>query len=104
MKRSEELKKEAQSEDNDFKSLALHTKSLREARLEKFEEKYQLQLEQKGYTVIPFDGQKVVIDTETKWGTVDYFPKANRLLIRKKNQWKDMGLNWIVKNLLESQA
>lgn len=99
MKLSENYKKQAQKEENDFKSLSLHTKSLREARLEKFDD-YIIPLEQKGYIIIPFNGSKVVIDTQTNYGIIDYFPKANKLLIRKNNNWIQPGLKWIVTNLI----
>ena len=99
MKLSEIITKQAQEEDNDFKSFSLHTKALREARLERFDD-YILQLEQKGCIIIPFNGSKVVIDTQTKHGVIDYFPKANKLLIRKDNKWIQPGLKWIITNLI----
>lgn len=101
MKKSEEFMKKASQEECDFKAMSLMKKSLREKRLEKFEGKYQIELERKGYIVVPFNGQKVTIDTQTKkYGIIDYFPKSNRLLIRKDNKWKDAGLRWIIKKLL----
>ena len=102
MKKSEEFEEQASHEDNDFKALHLHTKAIREARLERFEELHiKEQLEKKNCIVVPFDGKKIVIDTQTKkWGILDYYPKANRVLIRKDNHWESMGLKWIVTNLL----
>lgn len=100
MKLSEILTKQAQEEENDFKSFALHTKALREARLERFDD-YIVLLEQKGCIIIPFNGSKVVIDTQTDYGVIDYFPKANKLLIRKDNKWIQPGLKWIVNNLIK---
>jgi hypothetical protein len=99
MKPSEIYKNQAQEEDNNLKALALHTKSLREARLEKFDD-YIILLEQKGCIIIPFNGSKVVIDTQTNYGVIDYFPKANKLLIRKENEWIQPGLKWIITNLI----
>ena len=99
MKQSEILTKQAQEEENDFKSLSLHIKSLREARLEKFED-YIIPLEQKNCIIIPFNGSKVIIDTQTKIETIDYYPKANKVLIRKTNKWIQPGLKWIITNLL----
>lgn len=101
MKQSDKLKLEAQLEDNDFKYMSLMNKSLREARLEKFEN-YQIKLEQNNCIIIPFNGQKVVIDTQIdKYGIIDYFPKANKLLIRKDNQWYTQGLKWLITNLIK---
>jgi hypothetical protein len=66
-----------------------HRKTLREARLEKFEEDYILKLEEMNYLVIPFDGSKLVIDTQTEeYGVIDYFPKANKVLKRRTKSTK----------------
>jgi len=35
-----------------------------------------------------------------QFGVVDYFPKKDRLLIRKDKKWVSQGLDWILKNLL----
>lgn len=35
----------------------------------------------------------------TPFGDLDFYPKSNKLLIRKDNEWKKPGLNWIMKNL-----
>ena len=99
MKQSEILTKQAQEEENDFRALGLHTKALREARLEKFDD-YIMLLQQKECIIVPFNGSKVIIDTQTKHGIIDYFPKANKLLIRKSNKWVQPGLKWIVTNLI----
>jgi hypothetical protein len=101
---SERLKIESQQEENDYKSLGLSTKSLREARLERFEENdYISKLKEANCIIVPFNGSKVVIDTQTnKFGVLDYFPKANKVLIRKNNQWKTQGLNWMLKNIIKT--
>ena len=36
----------------------------------------------------------------TPFGDLDFYPKANKVLIRKDNKWIKPGLNWIYKNLL----
>lgn len=39
---------------------------------------------------------------ETKeFGIMDFFPKANKLLVRKNNDWKSPGLEFIKKNILK---
>lgn len=101
MKKSEDLKKEAAESDNDFKAMSLLNKSLRENRLERFQD-YIIPLQQKGYDVVE-DNFKYTIDTDAQsimYGIIDYFPKANKLLIRKQNRWIKPGLAWITKNLL----
>ncbi len=101
MKKSEELRKASQQEDNDFKAMQLLNKSLRENRLERFQD-YIIPLQQKGYDIVE-DNFKYTIDTDTQsimYGIIDYFPKANKLLIRQQNKWIKPGLVWINKNLL----
>lgn len=36
----------------------------------------------------------------TKFGTIDIFPKKQRLLIRSGNKWKSNAFDWINENLL----
>lgn len=97
MRKSEELRKKAEQEDNDLKALGIYTKVIREERSERFE-KYLPQLQEK-YDVREDIADKFTIETE-KFGTVDFFPKANKILIRKRNKWIKPGLRWIRKNLL----
>ena len=99
MTKSEELHKQANEEDNDLKALGLYTKSLREGRLENFQQVYLPLLLKKGYEVAE-DNYKYTIDTYDEYGILDFFPKANKLLIRKDNKWKKPGLQFIIKNLL----
>jgi hypothetical protein len=104
MKKSDELRDQANREDNDLKAMGLYNKSLREGRLERFEDTHLTQLLRAGYDVAHIEEQgKYTIDTdiqETKYGLVDYYPKANKILIRKQNKWIKPGLKWIIKNLL----
>jgi predicted MPP superfamily phosphohydrolase len=101
MKKSEELKQKANAQDNDLIALGIYNKSLREKRLERFED-YLLPLERQGYEIVE-NNHKYTIDTDTqeiKYGIIDYFPKANKILIRKDNNWIKPGLKWIVTFLL----
>ncbi|MCJ7802738.1 MAG: hypothetical protein MUP82_10325 [Candidatus Marinimicrobia bacterium] len=36
-----------------------------------------------------------------EFGIIDFFPKANNLLIRKNNEWKKPGLEWLIKNVID---
>lgn len=36
----------------------------------------------------------------SKYGTIDIFPKKQRLLIRRENKWHSNAFNWINENLL----
>ena len=98
MKKSEKLRIEAEQEENDLKALGLHTKVLRQKKNEDFEEKWLPRLEanhicQKG------TNQSYVIYS-TRFGVIDYFPKANKALLRRKQRWIKPALQWIVKNLI----
>jgi hypothetical protein len=99
MIKSEKLMIESQQEDNDFKSLSLKLKSLRESRSEKFIEEYLLILKNK-FTIETKDYSYSI--TTLDFGIIDYFPKSNKLLIRNKNKWIKPGLKWIISNLLPS--
>lgn len=100
--KSDKLRIQAQQEENDFVYMAKMNKSIREARLERFEDGYTEKLEFNNCIVIPFNGSKVVIDTQTeKYGIIDYYPKANKVLIRKENKWITQGLRWINDTLLK---
>ena len=101
MNKSNELKIQAQCEENDLKAMGLLNKSLREGREERFLQYVLPKLLQLGYDVVE-DNHKYTIDTdmqEVKFGIVDYFPKANKLLIRKQNKWIKPGGRWIADNL-----
>lgn len=99
MTKSEEYKELGNQEESDSKALGYYTKSLREGRLENFQQVYLPLLLKKGYEIAE-DNHKYTIDTYDKYGILDFFPKANKLLIRKDNDWKKPGLQWIIKNLL----
>jgi hypothetical protein len=100
MKQSELFRKLSEEEDNDLKALSLNKKAIRAKNIERIiEGDYINKLEAKGYDVF-VDKDKIYIETFSKYKTIDFFPKANRLLIRKDNKWEDNALNWIIKNLL----
>lgn len=99
MKKSEEFIRQSQEEDNDIKSFALLCKALREKRSEKFVEDF-LPVLSTQYSIFLRKNESYSIIT-AKYGTIDYFPKANKLLIRKDNKWIKPGLKWIVNNLLK---
>ena len=98
MTKSEELTLASKQEDNDIKSFAFACKALRESRSEKFIEDY-LPLLNKTYPVeLRTNGSYSI--TSQEYGIIDYFPKVNKLLIRKTNKWIKPGLKWILNNLL----
>ena len=101
MKKSEQLRQEAQAEENDFKAMGIYRKVLREERLERFENYIDVLLE-RGFNLTFYEQQgKTTIETDSKFGIIDYYPKANKVLIRKQNKWITGGLKWIINNLIK---
>jgi hypothetical protein len=96
MKQSEELLQLAREEENDLKSMGMYIKALRASRSEKFEDGWLLPLSNK--YEIKHENYKYSITTQD-YGIIDFFPKANKLLIRKDNNWIKPGLKWIINNL-----
>jgi len=94
-----ELRKQAESEENDLKAMGLYTKVLREEHSERFEN-YKDKLLNAGYNLTEFEAQGKFTIKPTKFGIVDYYPKSNKVLIRKENKWITSGLRWIIGSLL----
>jgi len=94
---SDDLRKEAQQEDNDLAYLGKMKKVFRQERVERFEDVLpKLNDSDKVITITYYEVQgKYTIATNTKFGIVDYYPKANKILIRKDNDWKVGGLKWL---------
>ena len=100
MKESERLKMEADKDDsdNDFRCLNWARKIQRAKRKEKFEEKWLPKLMRNEVVVTDWGNKYVIcyIENDTQ-KTVDYYPKANKSLIRHLNKWVHPGLDWIIK-------
>ena len=98
-KKSEELRKQAAEEDNDLKAFGLIGKANRESRNEDFIEKH-LPLLKAKFTVEEKAEEHKYTLTTPQFGTIDFWPKSNKVLIRKKNKYIPSGLKWLVANLL----
>ena len=98
MKKSEKLRIEAEKEENDLKALGLYTKVLRENRIENFETNW-LPKFKEGHICEKGSNQSYVIYS-VRYGIIDYFPKANRCLLRKNQKLIKPALQWLVKNVL----
>ena len=97
MKKSEELRIEAQSAEKDYESLRLYHKADREAHAETFEDKWlQVLLEKVNVTYDDKTGKYTM--KHKRLGTLDFYPKSNRILIRAGNKWYIRGLQWLIKN------
>ena len=97
MKKSEQLYEEAQLSEKDDEAWRLHGRALREERAETFEDKgLQLLLEKVNVTYDDQTGKYTM--RHKRLGTIDFFPKANRILVRYENRWISGGLQWLIKN------
>lgn len=96
--KSSKLLCESRTEENDLKSLSLFNRSVREKRIEVFENEWVERLNN-------------IVDLEKRnngsysfytdeYEMIDYYPKANKILIRKDNKWIKPGLKWIIENIL----
>ena len=94
-----DLRNKAELEENDFKAMGLYAKVFRKERKERFEN-YKDKLLQKGYNLTEFETQGKFTIEPTKFGIIDYYPKSNKVLIRKENKWITGGLRWIIGSLL----
>lgn len=99
MKESKRLELLANKEENDLKAMRLLNNAMREEREKKFIDIFYSKLNEL-YIVHKRDNGSYSILTE-EYDIIDFFPKANKLLIRKANKWIKPGLKWIVKNLLK---
>lgn len=97
--KSDELKKLAESEENDLKAMGIYRKVVREENLERFEQ-YKVMLLKNGYDLTEFEDQGKIQIEPTKYGIIDYYPKANKVLIRNGNKWICNGLDFIILKLL----
>lgn len=89
----------ASDEENDFAAMARYRKEKREERQVKFVNLPIFdKLKEKYPTSWDEDGTKFTFQA-TEYGTIDFFPKANKVLIRKENKWIWPGLNWIINNI-----
>lgn len=103
MEKSEKLYQEAAQEENDLKYMGIIKKANREKRAEVFLATLFPRLVNSGYVVEEPDDNKFSIIT-LDHGIVDFFPKANKVLIRKKNEWVPYGSHWIEKNLINPKV
>lgn len=99
MNKSEQIKRQAEQEENDLKALGLYTKVLREQRIENFEKNW-LSKFKEGHICEKSTNQSYVIYSK-RFGVIDFFPKANKCLLRKTQRWIKPGLEWLVRNLLQ---
>lgn len=97
MKESEKLRIQAEQTDNDLVALGKYTRVLRAERKEKFEENWLEKLQEQTKVTKRSNGSYTF---NSKYGMIDFYPKANKLLIRKQNKWKKPALKFIISNII----
>jgi len=97
MKKSEQLRIEAASIESDIAYLGAANKIMREERIERFEDTWLNKLLAKTNVLHDHKSGKYEMYHE-KFGSIDFYPKANKVLIRKQNKWIKPGLKWLIKN------
>jgi hypothetical protein len=98
MNKIQELQNQLSTEENDLKALGIQKKLTREIKNDKFLDHWLPQIQAKTKVIIDPKMDKYTLQLE-KHGIVDYFPKSNRLLIRKTNKWKDKGIVLLINEL-----
>lgn len=82
-----------------WKDIKDNSKKTRETKYLKFQKETVPKLQQRpGILLISQSLDKFIIST-TNFGIIDVFPKANRLLIRNKNEWHSRATHWLLTNI-----
>ena len=90
-------------DDNDFAYMRQLKEKHAKERLDTFNNSYLEKLVANGCVVTYPSVGKITISTKTDFGIVDYFPKANKILVRKFNAWLGGGTGWIKRNLINEK-
>lgn len=94
-----DLEDQLATEDNDLKAMGLYKKLQREKRNEYFVNNYLNRLEK--VSSVSFDPHSCRYTFTAAEGVLDYYPKADKLLIRSLNKWIIPGLPYIVKHIIK---
>lgn len=95
----EQLKKEYREEENDLKALGLMNKILREERVQKFTSKYLGTINESEKVIYVKEYNNKFEINFYDFGVIDFYPKANKVLIRRTNKWIKPGLKWIISKI-----
>jgi|SRR5690606_23066763 len=96
MKKSDILKEELAREENDLKAMGAFKKYKRQFSLEYFEETILPKLKEKYSIVYNPNMERYTFEVKES-GIIDFYPKANKLLIRKLNKWYFPGSKHLIK-------
>jgi len=86
--------------DNDFRALAESTKRMRDERAQRFSDEWLEPLRQRVGEIAHDSAMEKYSFEHAPYGKIDYYAKANKLLIRERNQWIKPGLKWLIKNVI----
>lgn len=96
MKKSELLHRQADESDNDFQFWNFKTQAEKEEKFERFTEHHLPKIQQ-SEKVISVEDREHMFMIEFSDGTrIDYYPKKDRVFIKKINHWKSDGLAWLL--------
>lgn len=97
LKKSDVIRQLIQEEESDYKAMTLNTKLGRELRMEDFEANhFPVINSNKNVSYISKRRDIEAYSIQIKGnGTLDYYPKSDRLLIRSSNRWVSNGLKWL---------
>jgi len=103
--KAENLRAQADAEDNDLVALSLLKKAEREDRWEDFFNDLAPLLTGIDKAIISVNYNQFYVKILTvKHGLIQYFPKSNKVLINKENKWITNGKKWIVENIIGSES
>ncbi len=98
MKKSEHYNSKAAEAEGIYERMRYDGLALRETRWERFEDDWLARFQER-FKVEKRENGSYSIDAG-EHGVLDYYPRANKVLLRKKNKWIKPGLRWLVRNLL----
>lgn len=106
--RKSEILAEIQTEvKNDSLAWELDAKIKREGKVEFFSERWLPKFRAWLQDEIKWDDKKecftLLLEQDDLPVIKDFYPKANRVLIRKQNKWLHNGLQWLIKNVLPKE-
>lgn len=82
-----------------FRDVREHQRRIRDARDSKFRNSIIPKLKQLSSVSSVKELMDKIVVTTTNFGTIDVYPKTNRLLIRDRNEWHSGAIHWLLSNL-----
>lgn len=99
MTNTEKLREQLATEENDLKALGIGKQLIREERMEIFEEEWLEKITNSAKVTKYQEANGGYIFWLNDGNIIDFYPKANNLLIRRKNKWIKPALKWLIAEL-----